>query len=260
MRLAMGLVDGKKAVVFGVANEWSLATHIGAALRREGAALGIAHLPGDKMERRVRRASEHLQPAFYAACDVQRDEDIDAVFERTRETFGSIDILVHSLAFAPADALERPFLETTREAFRIALDVSTYSLIALARAASPLMAPNGSILTLTFMASGRYFPNYNVMALAKAALECSVRYLAVELGRSRGVRVNAISAGAVKTLSAKGIAGVDRIFAQYPEKAPLGRAVTADDVGNAALYLCSDLASAVTGEVHYVDAGFNVVG
>jgi enoyl-[acyl-carrier protein] reductase I len=255
----MGLLDGKKAFVFGVANEWSIATHIGEALHREGATLGVAHLPGDKMERRVRRATEHLAPAFYAPCDVQRDEDVQAAFDRAREALGTLDILVHSLAFAPAEALEHPFLETTRDAFRLALDVSAYSLIALARAAAPLMTSGGSIVTLTFMAAERYFPNYNVMALAKAALECAVRYLAVELGRSRGVRVNAISAGAVKTLSFKGIAGADAILAQYPDKAALGRVIATEEVAKAAVYLCSDLASAVTGEIHHVDAGFNIV-
>jgi len=256
----MGLLDGKKALVFGVANEWSIATHIAQALQREGAQLGIAHLPGEKMERRVVRATEPLKPKFYVPCDVQKDEEIAAAMAKAKAEFGTFDILIHSLAFAPPDALEKPFLLTTREAFRVALDISAYSLTALTREAEPLMNEGGSIIAMTYMGSVKYIPNYNVMAVAKAALECSVRYLACEMGRKKKVRVNAISAGPIKTLAMKGIAGSEKMLEHYPEKAPLNRNVDADEVGNAALYLCSNLASGVTGEIHYVDAGYNIVG
>jgi enoyl-[acyl-carrier protein] reductase I len=254
------MLDGKKAFVFGVANEWSIATHISQALAREGAALGIAHLPGEKMERRVVRATEALAPKFYVPCDVQKDEDIKTAFEKAEAEWGTFDILIHALAFAPPDALEKPFLQTSREAFRVALDISAYSLTAMAREAEPLMNEGGSIVSMTYMGSVKFIPQYNVMAVAKAALECSVRYLACEMGRSKKIRVNAISAGPIKTLAAKGIAGFEKMLEHYPQKAPLNRNVDADEVGNAALYLCSPLASGVTGEVHYVDAGYNIVG
>ncbi len=255
----MGMLEGKKALVFGVANEWSIATHIAQAFHREGAQQGFAHLPGDKMEKRVRRATESLAPAFYVPCDVQSDEDIRQAFAVAKREFGTLDILVHSLAYAPPAALEHPFLETTREDFRTALDVSVYSLVALAREAAPLMSAGGSIVAMTYLGAVRYVPNYNVMAVAKAALEATVRYLAAELGRLKGVRVNALSAGPVKTLAMRGVAGADSMLGYHANRAPLGRNITTDEVGKAVLYLCSDLASAVTGEVHYVDAGFNIV-
>lgn len=255
----MGMLEGKKALVFGVANEWSIATHVAQAFHREGARQGFAHLPGDKMEKRVRRATENLAPAFYVPCDVQRDEDIRTAFALAKQEFGTFDMLVHSLAYAPPSALEHPFLQTTREDFRTALDVSVYSLIALAREAAPLLNPGGSIVAMTYLGAVRYVPNYNVMAVAKAALEATVRYLAAELGRLKGVRVNAVSAGPVKTLAMRGVAGADSMLGYHANRAPLGRNITTDEVGNAVLYLCSDLASAVTGEVHYVDGGFNIV-
>lgn len=256
----MGLLDGKKAFVFGVANEWSIATHISQALHREGASLAFAHLPGEKMEARVKRAAAPLNPKFYVPCDVQKDEEIVSAFAKAKAEWGTFDILVHSLAYAPPEALEKPFLQTQRDAFKTALDISCYSLTALARAAEPLLNEGGSIITMTYMGSVKFIPQYNVMAVAKAALECSVRYLAVELGRSKKVRVNAVSAGPIKTLAAKGISGFDKMLEHYPQKSPLGRNVDADEVGNAALYLCSSLASGVTGEVHYVDAGYSTVG
>jgi enoyl-[acyl-carrier protein] reductase I len=256
----MGLLDGKKAFVFGVANEWSIATHIAQALHREGAATAFAHLPGEKMEARVKRAVAALAPKFYVPCDVQKDEDLAAAFDKAGAEFGTFDILVHSLAYAPPDALQKPYLQTTREAFRTALDISAYSLTAMARAAEPIMNEGGAIVAMTYMGSVKFIPMYNVMAVAKAALECSVRYLACELGRSKKVRVNAISAGPIKTLAMKGIAGSDKMLEHYPEKSPLGRNVDADEVGNAAVYLCSNLSSGVTGEVHYVDAGYSQVG
>jgi enoyl-[acyl-carrier protein] reductase I len=254
------MLDGKKAFVFGVANEWSIATHISQALHREGAVLGFAHLPGEKMEARVKRATAALNPKFYVPCDVQKDEEIAASFVKAKAEFGTFDILIHALAYAPPDALEKPFLQTKREAFRIALDISAYSLTAMAREAEPIMNEGGSIVTMTYMGSVKFIPQYNVMAVAKAALECSVRYLACELGRSKKIRVNAISAGPIKTLAAKGISGFDKMLEHYPQKSPLGKNVDADDVGNAALYLCSHLAGGVTGEVHYVDAGYSTVG
>lgn len=256
----MGLLDGKKAYIFGVANEWSIATHIAQAFHKEGAKLAFAHLPGEKMEKRVLRATEGMNAAFYAPCDVQKDEDIASAMAKAKAEWGTFDILVHALAFAPPSALENPFLQTSREAFRVALDISAYSLVGLAREAEPLLNSGGSILTMTYMGSVKFIPQYNVMAVAKAALECSVRYLACELGRAKKVRVNAVSAGPIKTLAAKGIAGFEKMLEHYPTKAPLGRNVDADEVGKAALYLASDLASGVTGEVHYVDAGYSQVG
>ena len=191
---------------------------------------------------------------------MQKDEEIASAFAKAKAEWGTFDILIHSLAFAPPDALEKPFLQTKREAFRTALDISAYSLVAMAREAEPMMNEGGSVLAMTYMGSVKYIPNYNVMAVAKSALECSVRYLACEMGRMKKVRVNAISAGPIKTLAMKGIAGSEKMLEHYPEKSPLARNVDADEVGNAALYLCSNLASGVTGEVHYVDAGYNIVG
>jgi enoyl-[acyl-carrier protein] reductase I len=259
----MALLTGKKAFVFGVLNEYSIAWHISEQLHRNGCELAFSHLPDEKVERRVVKAVQLFAPQFLAPCDVAKDEDIARAFEVARDKFGSFDILVHSLAFAPRDALHNPFLQTTREAWRTALDVSAYSLVAMARAALPIMRTGGSILTMTYLGADKYIPNYNVMGVAKAALESTVRYLAAELGRhEKHVRVNAISAGAIKTMAARGIGDIDRMLSHYTEKAPLpwDGDTAATHVGKTALYLCSDLASGVTGEVLYVDGGYNIVG
>lgn len=256
------MLQGKKAFVFGVLNDFSLGWHIADQLHKHGCELGFSHMPGEKFERRVVKAVAPFNPRFLTPCDVTKDEDITAAFQTAAEKFGTFDILVHSLAFAPGEVFARPFLETKREAWQTALDVSAYSLVALAREALPLMNPGGSIVTLTYHAAEKYIPNYNMMAVAKAALECSVRYLAAELGRNeKHIRVNAVSAGAIKTMAAKGTGDIETMIDHYQEKAPLPWGDNAaEQVGKAALYLLSDLASGVTGEIHYVDGGYNIVG
>lgn len=254
----MGLMDGKRGLILGVANDHSIAWGIARALHREGATLGFTYA-GEALERRVRPLAESLRAPLIAPCDVTRDEEIAALMERVREVFGQVDVLVHAIAFANKDELNGPYLRTTREGFHLAMDVSVYSLTALLRAAEPLLAPGASILTLTYHGARQVTPNYNVMGVAKAALEASVRYLAADLG-PRGARVNAISAGPIRTLAASGIAGFRAMHRSFAAQAPLRRNVTIDDVGDAALWLCSDLSRAVTGEVLYVDAGFNIMG
>jgi enoyl-[acyl-carrier protein] reductase I len=209
------------------------------------------------------KAVERFNPKVLAPCDVSKDEDIKAAFQQAGAAFGTFDILVHSLAFAPAESLHNPFLQTSRDAWKMALDISAYSLLALAREAQPLMNPNGSIITMSYLGAEKYVPMYNVMAVAKAALECTVRYLAAELGRDeKHIRVNAISAGAIKTMAARGIGDIDKMMVHYTEKAPLpwNTDDAATHVGKTALYLCSDLSSGVTGETLYVDGGYNIVG
>jgi enoyl-[acyl-carrier protein] reductase I len=254
----MGLLEGRKALVFGVANDHSIAWGIAKAFHAEGATLGFSSVEA-LLERRVRPLAAELGSTFVEPCDVQRDEDITRVFERWREEHGTVDILVHALAFAKREELTGRFLDTSRDGFALALDVSAYSLIALARAAAPLMPEGGSILTLTYYGSQKVVANYNVMGVAKAALEASVRYLAADLGPA-GVRVNAISAGPVRTLAASGIAGFRGMYGRFKDVAPLRRNISLEDVGGAALFLASDLGAAVTGETLYVDAGFNTVG
>ena len=255
------MMQGKKGFVFGVLNDYSLGWHIANQLHQHGCELAFSHMPGEKFERRVTKATEQFKPRFLIPCDVSKDEDIAAAFRMAGEQFGTFDVLVHSVAFAPADTFANPFLETSREGWRTALEVSAYSLVALARAALPFMNTGGSIATLTYYASEKYFPNYNMMAVAKAALECSVRYLAAELGRHpKHVRVNAVSAGAIKTLASSGTGDINKMIDHYQEKAPLPWDDAPTHVGKAALYLLSDLSSGVTGEIHYVDAGYNIVG
>jgi enoyl-[acyl-carrier protein] reductase I len=256
----MGLLDDKKGLVLGVANDHSLAWGIAQALHREGAALGFTYV-GEALERRVRPLAERLQAPLIAPCDVGSDEQIDALMQQARATLGRLDILVHAVAFAHGDELKGPYLNTTREGFRTALDISAYSLTALVKAAlaHELLQPGSAVLTLTYHGAQQVYPNYNVMGVAKAALEASVRYLAADLG-PQGVRVNAISAGPVRTLAASGISGFRKMYRSFADSAPLRRNVTSDDVGGSALWLCSDLASAVTGTIVYVDAGAHIVG
>jgi enoyl-[acyl-carrier protein] reductase I len=259
----MSLLAGKKAFIFGVLNEYSIGYHIAQELHSHGCELAFSHLPAEKIERRVVKAVEKFSPKFLAPCDVSKDEDLESAFKKAGESWGKFDILVHSLAFAPAEALHNPFLQTTREQWRTALDISAYSLVAMARLAQPLMNPEGSIITLSYLGAEKYIPMYNVMAVAKAALECSVRYLAAEMGRDeKHIRVNAISAGAIKTMAARGIGDIDKMMTHYSEKAPLPW--NADDaaahVGKTALWLCSNLSTGVTGETIYVDGGYNIVG
>lgn len=254
----MGLLDGKKGLVLGVANERSIAWGIAQALHREGADLGFTYL-GDALERRVRPLATSLDAKLIEPCDVGSDEQIDALMTRVREVYGSLDILIHAVAFANRDELDGSFLKTSRAGFRTALEISAYSLIALTRAAGDLLAPGASIITMSYHGSQQVIPNYNVMGVAKAALEASVRYLAADVG-PRGVRVNAISAGPIRTLAASVIGDFRVLHRQFAASAPLRRNVTTEDVGNTALWLCSDLSSAVTGEIIYVDAGFNILG
>jgi enoyl-[acyl-carrier protein] reductase I len=255
----MGFLTGKRALIVGVATDRSIAWGIAQAMHREGATLALSHA-NDKLKERVEPLAQSLG-ALTLPLDVARDADIAAAFGVIAEQWGSLDILVHAVAFAPREAISGSFLDnTSREAFRMAHDISSYSLTALTRAAAPLMAGRqGAVLTLSYLGAVRSLPNYNVMGLAKASLEANVRFLAADLG-PRGIRVNAISAGPVKTLSAAGIAGFRKMLARVAQVAPLRRNVTLEDVGNAAAFLCSDLAGGITGEITYVDAGFNTVG
>jgi enoyl-[acyl-carrier protein] reductase I len=254
----MGLMEGKKGLILGLANDHSIAWGIAQALHREGAEIGFTYV-GETLERRVRPLAESLGATFIEPCDVNSDEQIAALMERARDTFGQIDFLVHAVAFAKKDELNGLYTNTTRAGFLLAMEVSAYSLTALVKAADHLFAPGASILTLSYHGARKVMPNYNVMGVAKAALEASVYYLAADLG-PRGIRINAISAGPIRTLAASGISGFRSLHRAFAEVAPMRRNITIDDVGNAAVFLCSDLASAVTGEIMYVDGGFNVMG
>jgi len=254
----MGLLDGKRALIFGVANDHSIAWGIARALHEEGAVVGFSSVES-LIEKRVRPLAASIGSTFVEPCDVQSDEQIRAVMERWREARGELDILVHALAFARREDLEGAFVDTSRDGFALALDVSAYSLVALVREARPLLHAGSSVLTLSYYGAEKVVANYNVMGVAKAALEASVRYLAADLGPD-GIRVNAISAGPVRTLAASGIAGFKKLYGSFAEVAPLRASITPEDVGRTATYLASDLSSAVTGEVIYVDGGFNILG
>lgn len=251
----MGLMSGKKGVIFGVANDKSIAWGIAQQLRAEGAELAFTYL-NDALEKRVRPLAESLESSLVLPCDVQNEDEIVAVFSELEKQWGKIDFVVHAIAFANREDLKQPFSQTSREGFRLALDVSAYSLVSLTRCALPVLKEGGSIVAMTYLGSVRSVPAYNVMGVAKAALESSVRYLAAELGE-RNIRVNAVSAGPIKTLAASGIGGFKEKLRVAEERAPLKRLVTQEDVGKSALYLLSDLSSGVTGEVHYVDGGFS---
>jgi enoyl-[acyl-carrier protein] reductase I len=254
----MGLLDGKKALIFGVANDHSIAWGIAKALHDDGATLGFSSVES-LIEKRVRPLASSIGTTFVEPCDVQSDEQIAAVMAKWQKAYGQIDVLVHALAFAKREDLDGEFANTSREGFALAMDVSAYSLVALVREARPLLHPGSSVLTLTYYGAEKVVAHYNVMGVAKAALEASVRYLAADLG-PEGVRVNAISAGPIRTLAAAGIAGFKRMYGSFAEVAPLRSSITIEDVGKTALWLASDLSSAVTGEVIYVDGGFNVLG
>ena len=254
----MGLLDGRNALIFGVANDHSIAWGIARALHDAGAEIGFSSVES-LIERRVRPLATSIGSTFVEPCDVQADDQIRAVFTKWAETHDRLDILVHALAFARREDLEGGFVDTSREGFALALDVSAYSLVALAREARPLLRPGSSIVTLTYYGAEKVVANYNVMGVAKAALEACVRYLAADLGPA-GIRVNAISAGPVRTLAAAGIAGFKKMYGEFAEVAPLRANITPEDVGRTAVYLASDLSSAVTGETLYVDGGFNILG
>ncbi len=254
----MGLLDGKKALIFGVANDHSIAWGIARALHAQGALVGFSSVES-LIEKRVRPLAASIGSTFVEPCDVQSDEQIRAVFETWRAAHGQLDILVHALAFARREDLDGAFVDTSREGFALALDVSAYSLVALVREARPLLRPGASVMTLTYYGAEKVVAHYNVMGVAKAALEASVRYLAADLGPS-GVRVNAISAGPVRTLAASGIAGFKRLYGTFAEVAPLRSNITIEDVGGTAVYLASDLSRQVTGQTIYVDGGFSILG
>ncbi|MGB9674337.1 MAG: enoyl-ACP reductase FabI [Anaerolineales bacterium] len=254
----MGLLDGKVALIFGLANERSIAWGITKAFHQHGAKLGISYA-GELLERRVRPLAEQVNCSFVEACDVADDDQINRVAQKAKDEFGQVDILVHAIAFANRDELNGPYYNTSRAGFHLAMDISVYSFTALARAFQPLLRAGGSLLTLTYYGSQKVAPHYNVMGVAKAALEASVRYLAYDFGTQQ-VRVNAISAGPIRTLAAAGVSGFKNMYQKYAEIAPLRSNVSIEDVGNAAVFLCSDLAAKTTGEVFYVDSGYNILG
>jgi enoyl-[acyl-carrier protein] reductase I len=253
-------LSGRHGLIVGVANKRSIAWAIAQAASSAGARLAVTY-QGERLEENVRELSAALTDPVIRPLDVTSDQQIADVFAAVDREFGGLDFLVHGAAFAPREELSAPFLQTTREGFRISLDVSAYSLIALARGAAPLMARRGggSILTLTYLGSQRVFPNYNVMGVAKAALEASVRYLASELGAS-GIRVNAISAGPIKTLAASGISGFSGILQQYRDRAPLRRTIETAEVADAAMFLLGPAGRAITAEILLVDAGYHAMG
>jgi enoyl-[acyl-carrier protein] reductase I len=251
-------LQGRNGVVFGVANKRSIAWSIAQGLHAAGMKLAITY-QNERLEQEAKDLILSLPGAEAYMCDVSKDEEIDRLFATLKERHGKLHALVHSVAYAPADELKGDFLNTTREGFRCAMDVSVYSLVAVTRAAAPLMEDGGSILTMTYYASEKVVPRYNVMAVAKAGLECTVRYLAYELGKKK-IRVNAISAGPIKTLAARGIAGFGEMLKSHEERAPLGRRVEIEEVGNTGVFLASDASSGITGEVIFVDCGYNIMG
>ncbi len=252
------MLKGKKYLILGVANERSIAWGITQALVQNGAEVALTYL-NEALEKRVRPLAESIGCEHVLPCDAQKDEDIDAMYAEIEKRWGTLDGIVHSIAFANGDDLKARFSDTSRDGFKLALDVSAYSLIAVAGKGKRLMPNGGSIMTMTYLGSERVVPNYNVMGVAKAALEASVRYLAADLGE-QNIRVNAISAGPIKTLAAAGIPHFKDMLNAFAEKAPLKRNVSTEDVANCALFYLSHLGNGVTGEVTYVDCGFNVMG
>ncbi len=252
------LLNGKKALIFGLANDRSIAYGVAKAFKHHGARLAFGY-PGEAIQKRLEPISEELGGEFLFPCDVTSDADIAAAADTVRRNWGGVDILVHSVAFAQQDDLRGRFVDTSRAGFALALDVSAFSLVALCKGFDELFGPDASVLTMSYLGAEKVIPSYNVMGVAKAALECSVRYLAADLG-PRGVRVNAISAGPLRTLAASGISGFKGFLPVVEERAPLRRNITQEDVAGASVYLASPLASGVTGEVIHVDAGFSIMG
>lgn len=255
----MALLEGKTACVLGVANRWSIATAIARQLHAHGAALVLTY-EGERTQGEVEKLALELGNAATTMCDVSKDESIAALHNFVAARTPRLDTLVHSLAFARKEELSGKFFATSRSGFALALDISAYSLVALCRALQPLFAENASVMAMTYLGSVRAVMNYNVMGVAKAALEASVRYLAADLGEMGGVRVNAISAGPIKTASARAVGDFSRVLSEVAAKAPLRRNAIAQDVANTAVFLASDLSAAVTGQVLYVDSGYNILG
>lgn len=254
----MGILDGKVALVFGVANKNSIAWGVTRALHEAGATIGISYA-GEAMKRRVEPLAEEIGCDFVVETDVTSDEQLDATFAQAAERFGKLDTLVHSVAYARREDLGGRFTEMSREGFKMAMDISAYSLIALAKRAEPLMTEGGSIVSMTYYAAEKVMPDYNAMAVAKAALETITRYLAADMG-PQGIRVNAISAGPIKTLAAAGIPGFKDLLRHFDLVVPMRQNITIDHVGQAAVFLASDMASMVTGEIMHVDGGYNTLG
>jgi len=252
----MGILEGKKGLILGLANDKSIAWGVAQACRREGAELGFNYL-GEQLEKRVRPLAEKVDATLIESLDVSDDAQLDTFFTKVKEQWGQIDFIVHSIAFANKDALRNPFSHSTRADFQLALDISAYSFIACAQRAAPLMKEGGSMVTMTYLGAERAVPGYGMMGVAKAALEASTRYLAQDLG-TQGIRVNALSAGPIRTLAASAVGDFRKLMEKSARGSMLGRNVSQVEVGNTTAYLLSDLASGVSGEVHYVDAGFHV--
>jgi enoyl-[acyl-carrier protein] reductase I len=260
----MGLMDGKKGIIFGIANDRSYATFITKSLIEQGATCGFTHLPDvkGKMERRCRMAVEELgvTDPWLVPCDASKDEDLDAVFEKIEKDFGTIDFIVHSIAYADREFLKiGNFSKTTREAWTQALDISAYTLLAMGQRAIKVMPNGGAVLAMSYYGGEKVVPGYNIMGVAKAALEHTAKYLAYDLGE-QGIRVNTISGGPLRTLAASAVGGISEMFEHQERKAAMKRNITGEEVGNTALYLLSDLSTGVTGENIHVDAGFSIVG
>src|SRR5918998_6754370 len=251
------MLENKCGIVFGVANKRSIAWASAQSLAGAGARLAFTY-QNERLRENVESLTKEMPGAVLSQCDVVKPEEVEQTFAQVREKFGRLDFLVHSLAYAPREALEGEYLNTSREAFLTALDISAYSLTEVARAAAPLMTEGGSIVSMTYYGAEKVVPNYNVMGVAKAALEASTRYLASDLGR-HNIRVNAISAGPINTLAARGVGNLSAMLKHHAERAPLRRNVEASEVGNTALFLCSPLSSGVTGEVIHVDCGYNIM-
>ncbi len=252
------IMQGKKGLIIGVANNRSIAYGIAKACKNQGADLILTY-QNDKLKKRVEKVADELGVENIYPLDVSKPEEIEALKEAIEKDYGKIDFLVHSVAYAPREALDGKFIDTTKEAFNIAMEISVYSLIEVVQKLEPVLNDGASILTLTYLGSQRYVPHYNVMGVAKAALEASVRYLAVDLGE-RKIRINALSAGPIKTLAASGIGDFSEILKYNEKNSPLRKNVTIEEVGNSAMYLLSDLSSGVTAEIHYVDSGYNIMG
>ena len=252
------IMQGKKGLIIGVANNRSIAYGIAKACKNQGAEIILTY-QNEKLQKRVEKVANELDVKNIYPLDVTKVEEIDALKEAIEKDYGKIDFLVHSVAFAPREALDGKFIDTSKEAFNIAMEISVYSLIEVVQKLEPIMNDGASILTLTYLGSTRYIPHYNVMGVAKAALEASVRYLAVDLGE-RKIRINALSAGPIKTLAASGIGDFSEILKYNEKNSPLMKNVTIEEVGNSGMYLLSDLSSGVSGEVHFVDSGYNIMG